>query len=99
MPDNPLSAIEMENEDVDIRHARTPLSDQEFTKLFSTALNSQKTVEGFDGRTRAMAYLIPVSTGLRRKELASLTRQSFRLDDKNPVITVEAAFQNTADGM
>lgn len=92
MPDNPLGAMELENEEVDVRHARTPLTDDEFAKLFSTTLSSTKIVEGFDGRTRAMAYLISISTGLRRKELASLTRQSLRLDDKDPLVVVEAAF-------
>lgn len=92
MPDNPLSAMEIENEELDIRHARTPLTDEEFVTLFSTTLNSPKVVEGFDGRTRAMAYLISISSGLRRNELANLTRCSFRLDDKDPVVIVEAAF-------
>ncbi len=92
MPDNPLSAMEIENEELDIRHARTPLTDEEFVTLFSTTLNSPKVVEGFDSRTRAMAYLISISTGLRRNELANLTRCSFRLDDKDPVVIVEAAF-------
>jgi hypothetical protein len=69
MPDNPLSAMELENEEIGIRHARTPLTDEEFVALFSTTLNSPKVVEGFDGRTRAMAYLISISSGLRRNEL------------------------------
>ena len=92
MPDNPLSAMEMENESVDVRHARSPLTDEEFAKLYETALRSEKTVEGYDGETRAMAYLITISTGLRRNELASLTRRSFQLDGHDPTLVVEAAY-------
>ena len=44
------------------------------------------------GSDRAMLYAVAAYTGLRASELASLTRQSFRLDDATPTVTVQAAY-------
>jgi len=44
------------------------------------------------GPDRAMLYAVTAYTGLRASELASLTRQSFRLDDLTPTVTVQAAY-------
>lgn len=92
LPDNPLSALEAENEATDVRHARTAYTDEEFRALYNAALNSSKRVECLDGPTRAMMYLVAVSTGLRRRELGSLTPQSFRLGERDPMAIVEASF-------
>jgi integrase len=92
LEDDPLSAMQLANEDVDVRRARASLTDEQFTRLFIAAQDSQRTVEGFDGPTRAMAYLISVSTGLRRSELASLTPESFHLGGHDPSIVLQAAF-------
>ena len=48
-------------------------------------------MQGYDGELRARAYLVSFFTGLRRQELGSLTPRSFRLDDDQPTLTVEAA--------
>ena len=49
-------------------------------------------MRGFTGAARAMLYLTASMTGLRASELASLTRDSFRLDDATPVVVVEAGY-------
>ena len=49
-------------------------------------------MEGIDGPTRSLLYLLAGWTGFRRKELASLTRRSFDLDGVPPSVTVNAAY-------
>ena len=77
---NPLTGMTCENEQVDVRHARTAYTDDEFRGLYLAALNSQRVIEGVDGPTRALAYFIAATTGLRRSELASVSPNSFALD-------------------
>ncbi len=88
---NPLKSMRCENEDVDIRHSRSALSEEEFARLCMAAKDSARVIEGLDGSTRAFAYVLAAATGLRRGELASLTATSFRLDDGSPCVVVEAA--------
>ncbi len=44
------------------------------------------------GPERALLYKLAVETGLRRGELASLTRASFNLDGGRPTVRVTAAY-------
>ncbi len=92
MTANPLCAMREENESVDKRHERAPLNDEQFRTVYETARASDKIIEGFDGRTRAAIYLLAFYSGLRRKEMASLTPRSFNLDPSEPSVTVEAAY-------
>lgn len=48
-------------------------------------------IQGFTGEQRARIYEISYVTGLRRREVESLTPRSFRLDDDPPTVTVDAA--------
>ena len=48
-------------------------------------------MQSYTGPQRTRVYLFSYMTGLRRKELASLTPSSFQLDAKQPVLQVEAA--------
>lgn len=89
---DPLFGMKDEDESEDVRHPRTALTDEQFALLYQTALGSTKTIEGIDGVTRARAYLLSVVTGLRRKELGSLTRTSFRFDKNNPRVILHAKF-------
>lgn len=92
VPDEPLRRLRTENADIEPRHNRTLITDEQFGRLYSTALSSERIIQGYTGEQRAMAYLLSVATGLRRSELASLSRQSFRLDYTDPYVVVEAAF-------
>jgi integrase len=74
-----------------IRHARRALSAEELTKLVASARQSHKRIQGFPGEQRARIYLISYMTGLRKKEIASLTPRSFDLKGSPPTVTVEAA--------
>lgn len=92
MLDNPLVGMKEENEEVDLRHEREPLTEEQFLELHRTASMSQMVIEGYDGRTRAAIYLLAYATGLRKSEMASLMPGSFNLDPDTPIVTVEAAF-------
>ena len=64
---------------------------EEVSRLVDSARQSGEVIQGYDGELRARAYLMSFFTGLRRQELGSLTPRSFRLDDAQPTLTVEAA--------
>ncbi len=91
VPDNPLKSLRGYNVRADRRHDRRALSPDEFTRLIGAAENGS-VIEGVPGRDRAMLYLVATWTGLRRKELSSLTRRSLNLDQQSPTVTVEAAY-------
>ncbi|WP_152050932.1 tyrosine-type recombinase/integrase [Tautonia marina] len=91
LPGNPLIGMERLNAETDVRHKRRALKPEEFARLVEAARNSGVEVQGYDGEMRARIYLISYLTGLRRSELASLTPNSFKLDDAQPTLTVEAA--------
>ncbi len=88
---NPLVGMRRLNTEVDIRHKRRALRSEEFVKLVQSARESGEEIQCFDGDTRARIYILSYMTGLRRKELGSLTPRSFQLDDSPPKLTVEAA--------
>ena len=88
---NPVSGIERLNSETDVRHPRRALSTEEVSKLVKSARSSGVEVQGYPGELRARAYLMSFFTGLRRQELGSLTPRSFKLDDAQPTLTVDAA--------
>ncbi len=91
MLQNPLSGIKKLNTEVDIRHKRRALTPDEFQKLVQSARTSEISIQCYSGEERARIYTISYMTGLRRKEIASLTPRSFNLTDNPPTLTVEAA--------
>ncbi len=88
---NPVAGLGRLNTEVDVRHERRALSREEMTKLIETAEMSEKPIQGYTGPQRARAYYFSFMTGLRRKEMASLTASSFRLDVDTPTLSVAAA--------
>jgi integrase len=88
---NPLGGIDRLNAETDVRHPRRALSPAEVAALVNSARGSGEIVQGYGGELRARAYLVSFFTGLRRQEVCSLTPRSFKLDDAQPTVTVEAA--------
>ena len=88
---NPLVGMERLNPAVDVRHKRRALSPEEVGKLVTSARESGVSIQCFTGEERARIYILSFLTGLRRKEIASLTPRSFDLDADTPKLTVEAA--------
>jgi integrase len=89
--ENPFRHVSKVNADVDIRHERRPLTDEEFDRLLNAARHGEE-FRCLAGPARAMLYFTAAATGLRASELASLTPASFRLDALTPTVTVAAAY-------
>ncbi len=83
---DPLLQLPLWNVQVDIRHARRALTDDEFSRLEDAAVKSLKSVEGMTGPQRAFLYRMARITGLRKSELGSLQIGSFFLDEPSHLI-------------
>jgi integrase len=88
---NPILGLERLNTAVDVRHPRRALSGDEVAKLVESARTSGVAIQRFNGEQRSRIYLMSYMTGLRKKELASVTPRSFDLEASPPTVTVEAA--------
>ncbi|MCO6042665.1 tyrosine-type recombinase/integrase [Aeoliella sp. ICT_H6.2] len=88
---SPLVRLERLNTATDVRHPRRALTSEEVYELVESARSSSKRIQGLSGEQRAKVYLLSYMTGLRRKELSSLTPRSFVLDVSPATVTVEAA--------
>jgi integrase len=86
-----LAHLSRFNVQLDRRHDRRALTDEEVRKLVEAA-EKGPALHGISGRDRAMLYRIAVGTGFRRNEIRSLTPESFDLDADPPTVTVEAAY-------
>ena len=89
--DDSLEFLPGYNPEVNRRHVRRALTDEEFEKLVDVAAGGP-TLWDITGMDRAMLYLLAISTGFRRDELGSLNPGSFELESKTPSVTVEAAY-------
>ncbi len=88
---SPLKGTERRNTEVDVRHPRRALTPDEVGRLIAATRASGRKVQNLTPEIRARAYLFSYLTGLRKKELASLTPTSFQLRREPPTVTVEAA--------
>ena len=86
-----LARLEMLNVQVDRRHDRRALSEDEVTRLLKVTLAGES-VLGFSPSDRHMLYVMAMSTGLRASELASLTVESLQLEANPPTVTVQAGY-------
>jgi integrase len=89
--ENPLIHLEGVKGKADRRHDRRELSLDELHWLIDTTAQAGE-IYGMTGHAREMLYRLAVETGLRSKELRSLTRSSFVLDGKEPTVTILAAY-------
>ena len=88
---NPLAGARRLNTAVDVRHERRALTAEEVSKLIASARGSGIRIQTFTGEQRARIYTLAYMTGLRKKEIGSLTPRSFHLESNPPALTVEAA--------
>jgi hypothetical protein len=88
LPSNPVAGIDRLNVETDVRHKRRALTPVEVARLVRAARESGCEVQGYPGELRARVYLM---SGRRRLELGSLTPLSFKRDDAQPTLVVEAA--------
>lgn len=86
---NPILHLSGFNAETDRRHHRRALTAEEAMRLVAAAENGP-VVLGMSGRERAMAYRLALTTGLRARELASLTPESFNLNADYPSLSITA---------
>jgi len=89
--ENPVAHLTGLNAKTDLRRQRRALSVEELRKLLDATRHGPDRF-GMTGLERATLYRVAVETGLRRGELASLTRASFALDGRRPTVTVQAGY-------
>ena len=87
--ENPVAHFAELNADVDVRVERRAISPDGFDRLVKAA-SEGKPFRSICGPDRAVLYLVAASTGLRARELHSLTDVSFNLDSSPPTVTVAA---------
>ncbi|MCK4658238.1 MAG: site-specific integrase [Phycisphaerae bacterium] len=73
------------------RRERRPLNADELATLVATT-ETAPVWRGMSGPDRAALYRLASGTGFRVSELASLTPESFHLDDNPPAVTLQAAY-------
>ncbi|MCL2330197.1 MAG: site-specific integrase, partial [Phycisphaerae bacterium] len=85
-----LAHLEGYNAATDPRYERRALDADELAWLIRTA-EAGPAQHGMNGPDRAMLYRVTVGTGFRASELRSLTPASFKLDDPQPTIVLDAS--------
>jgi site-specific recombinase XerD len=88
---NPLSHLAGMNARVESGRVRRFLSEEEFA-LFLAAARNGKPIRNVSGIDRVMLYILGANSGFRCSELASLTPESFSLNQGTPCVTVDAAY-------
>jgi integrase len=80
----------------DRRRVRRPLSEAELRVLIETTRTAPDW-RGVSGADRVILYAVAATTGLRRRELKSLTPESFRLDDRPPTVVCTASYTKNGE--
>jgi integrase len=89
--ENPFRHLERGNAATDKRHDRRDLLPDELAELFEAARSGPE-LQKLAGADRSVLYATAAFTGLRSRELASLSPESFQLDAKTPAVTVLAGY-------
>jgi integrase/recombinase XerD len=97
LPADPFAHVQAVNADADRRHERRALDQGEFAALL-VATKTGPPRNKLTGVQRAVLYLTAAHTGLRARELASLTRASFDLDADPPTWTIAARSEKARRG-
>ena len=90
MRKDPTRGLHRLNVEEDRRRERRALSDGEAQMLIDAAYRSTKLFKRLTGKDRAVMYTLAQRTGLRRKELRSLTPASFDFSSNPPTVQVKA---------
>jgi integrase len=85
MRDNPLAHLSGGNMKLDRRHDHRNMAPEELAAVLEAARTSTRSFRGLGGIDRYHVYLTASRTGFRAAELASLTPESFGLDETPPV--------------
>jgi integrase len=88
---SPFRGVEKTNAETDRRHVRRSLTPEEVGFLLER-VDAGPPRGNMPGVDRAMLYRVAVSTGLRARELSSLTPSSFNLEASTPHLELPAMF-------
>jgi integrase len=88
--DNPLAHMQGGNARQDRRHDRRALPLEELRLVIQAAQQSDRDFRSLLGPDRAILYSLACASGFRASELASLSPDSFALDDEPPTVTLFA---------
>ncbi len=91
LPKDPLAELAGAPTESDHRHDRRTLDENELRRLMDSAGGSTAAVHGIAGPDRRVLYLVAMSTGFRRKELAALTPARFELGGPTPLARLREA--------
>ncbi len=91
LAESPVAHLKTFNADVGRKHVRRAFTDDELRRLFEAATNGP-TLQKCSGAERSLIYKVCALTGLRKNEIASLKKRSFRLDADPHTVSVAAAF-------
>ncbi|MGI9469688.1 MAG: tyrosine-type recombinase/integrase [Rubripirellula sp.] len=86
---SPIKSLKLKKV-VEERNPRDRLQPEELSTLVEETRNSDRVIENYTGEFRAWAYVVAVMTGLRRKEIAKLQRESF--DWESRTVSLSAAY-------
>ena len=89
--ENRLAYLKGQNPKKDIRHERRAMTLEEINAVLTVTLAGRKH-HNLTGKQRYMLYLLALTTGLRARELASLTWGRLNLSESGPCITVLVAY-------
>lgn len=95
---DPMAAAKALEVDSRKTFERRALTIDEVTRLIAATRKKKRPGLSLDSHARAMLYLTAVYTGFRLKELASLTKASFRLDPPMPQIDLHGRSSKNKKG-
>ena len=91
--ENPVAGMScMRVTDADRKRRRRALGNAELSALVEAARRSPEPFMGLSGPDRALLYIVAANTGLRAGELATLTPESFRFDNGQPLVRCLAGY-------
>jgi len=89
--EDPLAHLSGYNVQLDRRHDRRALTDEELACLIEAAEKGPPRLS-MSGPERAILYQLAIGTGFRANELRSLTPESFDMNADPPTVTVQAGY-------
>lgn len=95
---NPIGKVETADVAADRRYLRRPLTPDDVRRLIESALAHPRPLRGLAGEDRAWAYGVIYFTGFRKKEVNSLTPESFELDGPTPRVHLRTADEKARRG-
>lgn len=94
---NPIAKIKRHNVEMDVRHERRQLSEDEQRRLLECTAKSCRVLFELDGPSRALLYKLALATGFRRGELQSLTQDSFDLERRTVTLAAKSSKHRKVD--